>query len=49
MGACRRRVSRRMALRSGRVSIVFGVGSEREERVVVGGQRIGGVRVCSSV
>ena len=38
-----------MALRRGRVSIVLGVGSEREEGAVVGGQRIKGVRVCSSV
>ena len=38
-----------MALRRGRVSIVLGEGSCREERAVVVGQRIEGVRVWSSV
>ena len=49
MGACRRRVSRRMALRRGRVSIVLGEGSWSVGMGLVGGQKMVGVRVWSSV
>ena len=54
MGVCRRRVSMMMAWRRGRVSIVFGAGSERggigwEVVCDGGGQMIGGSRVRTSL